>query len=141
MNKKTDETDFEKEGQEEPVEEEKADKEEPDKDTYEVEEIESSGTDMIELGGNITLRGFDRIDGGSMIILKKIIGNYARTLSDNLKGFEKVNVTLRSSGETYVAMAEVISNGRSTSSEESGRNLFFCVSRALEKVNSSLGSS
>lgn len=141
MNKKTDEPDFEKEGQEEPVEEEKVNTEESDKDTYEVEEIESSGTDMIELGGNITLRGFDRIDGGSMIILKKIIGNYARTFSDNLKGFEKVNVTLRSSGDSYVTLAEVVNNGRSTSSEISDRNVFFCVSRALEKVNNSLGSS
>ena len=38
--------------------------------------------DNVQLGGNIELSGFRDIDGASMVVLKKIIGNYARRLSE-----------------------------------------------------------
>ena len=38
--------------------------------------------DTVELGGNIQLNGFSRLDGASMIILKKIVGNYAKKIAE-----------------------------------------------------------
>jgi len=33
-------------------------------------------SDELQLGGNINLSGFKEIDSGSMVVLKKIVGNY-----------------------------------------------------------------
>ncbi|MBD3259811.1 hypothetical protein GF371_04255, partial [Candidatus Woesearchaeota archaeon] len=44
--------------------------------------------ETIKLGGNIELSGFRDLDGGTMVILKKIVGNYVRKLSDNSEKFE-----------------------------------------------------
>ena len=38
--------------------------------------------DVLELGGSIQLSGFSGIDGGQMVVVKKIVGNYAKRLSD-----------------------------------------------------------
>ena len=38
--------------------------------------------DTMQLGGNIELSGFSGVDGASMIVLKKIIGNYGKHFSE-----------------------------------------------------------
>ena len=43
---------------------------------------------MIELGGNITLVGFKEMGFGELIVVKKIVGNYARKLSTDKKNME-----------------------------------------------------
>ena len=50
---------------------------------------------MIELGSNIKLTGFKELDNGSMVILRKIIGNYARKMSDQDTGYEGLEMTLK----------------------------------------------
>ena len=45
-------------------------------------------SDALQLGGNIELSGFREIDPASMVIIKKIVGNYARKFSDHFDGFE-----------------------------------------------------
>ncbi|KHO45574.1 MAG: hypothetical protein QS99_C0014G0014 [archaeon GW2011_AR4] len=44
--------------------------------------------DDVELGGNITLSGFKDLDPSQMVVVKKMVGNYAREFS------QKVNVHL-----------------------------------------------
>lgn len=36
--------------------------------------------DTLELGGNIQLTGFSELNGGQMIVLKKIVGNYCEKI-------------------------------------------------------------
>lgn len=91
------------------------------------------------LGGNIQLAGFRDIDGASMVILKKIIGNYARKMSDITKKFESLHVTMKPVHETeksekYEIHAKLLDNGKPTVSEVVERNLFVAVDNSLKKI-------
>lgn len=95
--------------------------------------------DNIQLGGNIELAGFKDIDGASMVVLKKIIGNYARRMSDISEKFESLHVTMKSVHETeksekYEIHAKLISNGKPFVSEVVERNLFIAVDNSLKKI-------
>ena len=93
----------------------------------------------MQLGGNIGLAGFRDIDGASMVVLKKIIGNYARRLSEITEKFEKLHITMKlihatEKSEKYEIKAKVISNGKPYVSEVIERNLFVAVDSALKKI-------
>ena len=51
--------------------------------------------EVLQLGGNIELSGFSNLDGGRMIVLKKIVGQYARRMTDKANNFEKLVVTMK----------------------------------------------
>jgi len=92
--------------------------------------------DTVELGGNIQLNGFSRLDGASMIILKKIVGNYAKKLSE--KGpFEKLSVTMDEYEENLLK-AELINKGNSITAETSNNNLFFALDKVLKEIDNKL---
>jgi len=86
----------------------------------------------LRLGGNIELFGVENIDHSSMIILKKIIGNYARKFSD--KGGSSVTVRF---GEGKVDV-EINANDTTLSSTASHENVFFMVDDALKQIESKL---
>lgn len=95
--------------------------------------------DVLELGGSIQLAGFKDIDGASMIVLKKIIGNYARKMSDISEKFENLHVTMKPVHETeksekYEIHAKLMNNGKPFVSEVVERNLFIAVDNALKKI-------
>ena len=95
--------------------------------------------DIVELGGNIQLAGFRDIDGASMVVLKKIIGNYVRKMSDIAKKFESLHVTMKPVHETeksekYEIHAKLLDNGKPFVSEVVERNLFVAVDNALKKI-------
>lgn len=91
---------------------------------------------MIELGGNIALDGFEEIELGSMVVVKKVVGNYARQMSEKAKGFEKLVVALKK--ETNEVKATVTISGKETSAEFTEKNLFFALDKALGKLLSEL---
>jgi len=97
----------------------------------------------MKLGGNIQLAGFRDIDGASMVVLKKIIGNYVRKLSGMSKKFESLHVTMKPIHETeksekYEIHAKLLDNGKPIVSEAVERNLFMAVDSALKKIESEL---
>ncbi len=99
--------------------------------------------DRIELGGNIELSGFRDMDGASMIVLKKIIGNYARKFSDSCENFERLSVVMkkvheREKSEKYEIHVRLLDNGDSHASEVTDFNLFFAIDSALKKVENAL---
>ena len=96
--------------------------------------------ETIKLGGNIELIGFRELDGGSMVILKKIIGNYVRKLSDNSEKFESFKLHLKpiSQGSIFEVHGHLVDNGRSFTAEHTDRNLFITVNRVLGKLESSM---
>jgi|TARA_B100001964_G_scaffold115090_1_gene128327 ribosome-associated translation inhibitor RaiA len=92
-----------------------------------------------QLGGNIELSGFGDIDGASMVVLKKIIGNYGRRLSEISEKFEKLSVTMKPVHETeksskYEIHIKLINDGKPIVSEVVERNLFVAVDSALKKI-------
>lgn len=80
----------------------------------------------MDLGGNITLEGFDNVEPGALVVVKKIVGTYAKKFSEK-KDYKKLTVTLE--GEFRV---KVDIDGSSV--EEEQNNLFFALTSALEKV-------
>ena len=95
--------------------------------------------DIVELGGHIELSGFRELDGASMIILKKIVGSYAKKFSESITDFEKLSVNMkkvheREKSEKYELHAKLVAGGRQFNSEVTDRNLFFALDKALKKV-------
>ena len=99
--------------------------------------------DSMQLGGNIELSGFRNIDGASMVILKKIIGNYGRRFSEIANNFENLKITMKPVHETeksenYEIHAQLIAAGKPVVSEVVERNLFVAIDNALKKIESQL---
>jgi hypothetical protein len=94
---------------------------------------------VLQLGGNIELSGFSSLEGGAMIVLKKIIGNYARRMTDKAKNFEKLSLTMKTvHGKQYELHAKMLDNGKALTSSVTERNLFVAVDSVLKKVMNEL---
>ncbi|MCP3682557.1 MAG: hypothetical protein GY861_07685 [bacterium] len=99
--------------------------------------------DKVALGGSIELSGFKEIDGGSMVVLKKIVGNYAKKFSEVCGKFELLSVNMKKvhekeKSEKYEIHVKVTDNGSQFNSEVTDMNLFFAVDKALKKVESEI---
>lgn len=95
--------------------------------------------DVLQLGGNIELSGFKGLDGGIMIVLKKIIGNYAKKMSDRSENFEKLSLTMKPVHENkYELHAKLIDNGKAHTSSVIDRNLFVAVDSSLKSIMNSI---
>ncbi len=91
--------------------------------------------EVLQLGGNIELSGFSDLEGGAMIVLKKIIGNYARKMSDRAKNFEKLSVHMKTVHDNqYELYAKMIDNGKKFNSSVTERNVFVAVDSSLKKI-------
>lgn len=98
-------------------------------------------SDNIVLGGNIELVGFKELDGGSMVILKKMIGNHVRKMSDTADNFEKLTVNMKKVGagdNKFEIKAKLMDNGKPVASEVTDFNLFFTVDKALRQIMSQI---
>ena len=98
--------------------------------------------DLMQLGGNIELSGFRDINGASMVVLKKIIGNYGRKLSEISDKFEVLKIAMATNetekSEKYEIHAKLMVDGKSVVSEVTERNLFITVDGALKKIESQI---
>ena len=93
----------------------------------------------LRLGGNIELSGFKVVDPASMVVLKKIIGNHARRISELAKNMETLHITLkpvheREKSEKYEVHAKFVDDGKVYASEMTDRNLFVVVDAVLKKI-------
>jgi len=94
---------------------------------------------MIELGGNIQLVGFTDLDSANMIVLKKIVGNYTKKISENCQAFEKLTVTMKPVHQTeksskYELHVKLMDNGTPYVSEVTERNLYVGLDAVLKKI-------
>jgi len=97
--------------------------------------------DTLNLGGNIELTGFSDIDPGSMVILKKIVGNFTKKFADHNENFQKLHITMkpihqREKGEKYEIHGRLMINSQSFSAEMIDRNLFYCLDKVMKKLES-----
>ncbi len=91
----------------------------------------------INLGEVIELSGFDEIDKGEFIVIKKIVGNYFRKFSNKMK-VEKLKINLKSihkseKSEIFSLNFELIGDKKVISSSEN-RNLFIALDEGLKKI-------
>ncbi len=120
------------------MDEEKAQTEEPI-----AQEQQPSPGDTVELGGSIQLTGFQEFDGGTMIVLKKIIGNYAKKYSDICKNFEQLSLRVKpihqaEDNKKFQVDAKVLNNGKPFNSNVTDKNIFVAVGSVLKKIESEL---
>lgn len=99
--------------------------------------------DSMQLGGNIELSGFSDLERGSIVILKKIVGNYARRFSEQCASFEKLSLTMKNVHETegskkFEVHGMVIDKGKTYTSEITDRNLFVVVDSVLKKIGNEI---
>ncbi|MBS3128781.1 hypothetical protein J4410_06585 [Candidatus Woesearchaeota archaeon] len=99
--------------------------------------------DIQQLGGNIELAGFQQLDSGSMIILKKIIGNYAKHFSEICENFEKLSLTVKPvhAGEVikkFEMHGKVIDNGQVYAVDHVDHNIFFVTDKVCKKIKNAM---
>jgi hypothetical protein len=106
--------------------------------------METAETDVLQLGGNIELSGFSELDGANMIVVKKIVGSYARKISDHNKEFERLHLMLKpvhkqEHSEKYEIKGRVLVGGKSFNAEVTDRNLYFVIDSVMKKLCSEVG--
>ncbi len=104
---------------------------------------ETPEEDVLVLGGQIELSGFSGLDGGTMVVLKKIVGNYTRKISERFDDFEKLSLKMKKvhekeKSEKYELHGMIVINGKQYNTEITDRNLFFAVDKAFKKLDSML---
>jgi len=98
---------------------------------------------MIELGGNITLVGFKEMGFGELIVVKKIVGNYARKLSTDKK-INNLTITLKPIHRTdeesskLELKAKLDIDGKIINSEIIEYNLFIGLDKILKKLEAQI---
>ena len=89
-----------------------------------------------ELGGNIILDGFE-LDNQEMIIVKKIVGNYAKKIR-NFSDYEELKLTMKShlkaKNKHFELKVLAIFNGERAVAEGTGRNPFTIIDDAMKKI-------
>lgn len=92
---------------------------------------------MIELGGNIKLVGFKELDSGTLVVVKKIIGNYARKISDQATNFQELSLHIKSMGQdkkNFEIHGKLIADSKVLTSEVTNYNLFFAMDKVLSAI-------
>jgi len=84
---------------------------------------------MIELGGNIKLENFEDIDKGILVVVKKMVGNYVKKISEKNKNFKEIIIKKENNHVEIVCVCD-----KEIKAEAKETNLFFSLSKALEEV-------
>jgi len=100
-------------------------------------------SDSLQLGGNIELSGFRELEPGSMTILKKIVGNYARKFSEQCSSFERLSLSMKIVHETeaskkFEVHGMVVDKGKNFTSTMTDRNVFVVIDSVLKKIESEI---
>jgi len=92
--------------------------------------------ETIELGGNIQLVGFSGLENSQLIVLKKIIGNYARKFADNIKGYEMLTLTNKDihGKSKFEVHGKLMIAGKPVTSECTLNNVFMSVAEVMKKL-------
>lgn len=87
---------------------------------------------MIELGGNINLENFEDVDKGLLIVIKKIVGNYTKKITEKDKDFKKITVSLVKDSKYKIEVN--LESKENKKAEVENSNLFFALDQALSKL-------
>ncbi|MCB9362661.1 hypothetical protein H6504_04450 [Candidatus Woesearchaeota archaeon] len=92
--------------------------------------------DEVELGGNIRLNGFSALEPGKLVVVKKIVGNYAKRLTEHAEGFDGLSVSMKKvhGSDNFEVHSKVVAKGGPFTSEITNRNLFFALDDVLSKL-------
>lgn len=91
---------------------------------------------MIELGGKIALEGFDKLDSAEVLVAKKLVGSYVRSICDNVH-CERAVISLEPHTQFTISVKAII-QGETTAQSASKDNLFMAMDAALKNLLSEL---
>ena len=99
--------------------------------------------DTLQLGGNIELTGFSELEPAVMIVVKKIVGNYAKRVSNLVENFEQLHITLKEvhkseKSQRFELHAKVLAGGQVYAAETTDINLFVTMDKVLKKVENEI---
>lgn len=102
----------------------------------------------INLGEKITLKGFQEEEGSTMIVIKKMVGNYVKKIMDESNDLRRVSISLKKvhkhpdgTGKSTGGKNEVhvkLEADKMHTSEVVDHNLFVALDKAFKKVMASL---
>lgn len=98
---------------------------------------------VLNLGSKIELSGFRDVDRSSMVIVKKIVGNYLKRYEELSQTIETLKIHLKVVHETekskkFELHAKIIDNGKVQTAEHTDRNLFFTLDKTLASLENIL---
>ncbi len=89
----------------------------------------------VELGGNIVLDGFEGRDFTEMIVVKKMVGQYARRLSDRFGPGMRLRVALADDAPARSAITSSLRvDAREFSADASATNLYMALDASLKEL-------
>ena len=107
--------------------------------------VDNMDNDTLNLGGVIQLSGFRELDRATMVVVKKLVGSYARKFSDSNEGFEKIILNLKKvhgKGDkekgNFEMNAKMLISGKPFVAESTGYNLFVVLDDVLKKLENQL---
>ncbi len=89
---------------------------------------------MIELGGHIKLEGFHELEPAKLIVIKKIVGNYAKKMSEDLSEFSELLLEMKQQEEQFELTTTITAAGRNSTATTSSENLFIAMDNALRSA-------
>ena len=86
---------------------------------------------MIELGANIKLIGFEDLQPAQLIVVKKMVGNYAKKINDTKGAFSELALEKEQENQLKV---KCIMNEKTYQASDTNKNLFFALDKALSTL-------
>ncbi len=86
---------------------------------------------MIELGGNIKLDGVEGVEPAQLIVIKKVVGNFAKQYSEK-KQVNELLIKLEGNYKVTASLNEEINE------ESEGDNLFYVLNEVLVRIRDKL---
>ena len=95
---------------------------------------ETTPEGTMKLGGGIELEGFSGIEKAQLVVIKKMVGNYVKEITEKAKKYEKVVLTLTQEGNSCKVHAELTDEGNQITADATENNLFIALNKALKEV-------
>ncbi len=89
---------------------------------------------MLELGGHIKLNGFHNVDPPSMIVIKKIVGNYVKRFQEEAPSFQELLLDLADPSKENIRIYAQLTGAKTCEAEVSDVNLFFAIDKVLFQI-------
>lgn len=89
----------------------------------------------MKLGGNIEIEGFDDIEPAQLVVIKKMIGNSAKKISEEISTFDNLSVTLNENEKGQVMLsAKITMKDKEHEAGASDKNLFFALNNLFNNL-------
>ena len=91
----------------------------------------------MKLGDRIEIEGFDNMEPATLIVVKKMIGSSAKTISENHGEFTTLKIILKSDTK-YELNSELVLNEKTHSANAKSDNLFFGLNTLFNELTKSI---